>query len=201
MPQVGQNELIFSVFSAPTNLLKGLYDLFGGSADGFDSLMQTMSTVWLIYSIFALLLSALFIFGIIYAYLRFNQLLQIETQQLLDAEQAWQAMHGKSVKNRQWQEIQEHVDSDNPNDWKLAIIEADVMLGRLLETTGYVGATIGERLKSASASSFRTLDDAWRAHRLRNQIAHGGADFVLTQKMAREALVQYQRVFEEFGVV
>ena len=86
-------------------------------------------------------------------------------------------------------------------DWKLAIIEADVLLERMLDKAGYAGNTVGEKLKSASVRSFTTLDDAWRAHRVRNQIAHGGADFVLTQKTAHETIVLYERVFKEFHVI
>jgi hypothetical protein len=35
---------------------------------------------------------------------------------------------------------------------------------------------------------------------VRNKIAHAGADFILTQKIARETIMQYERVFKELGV-
>ena len=201
MSSVGDHELIFTSFGISTDFLKATYRLFGGSNAGFETLMQFMSNAWLIYSIFAFIISAIFIFGIIHSYIRFNALSEIEMQQLLDAEKVWREIHGGNVGNARWQEVQAHLNSSNPNDWKLAIIEADVMLERMLEEAGYAGNTIADRLRSVSNRSFTTIDDAWQAHRVRNQIAHGGADFVLTQKIARETLIQYQRVFQEFGII
>ena len=63
------------------------------------------------------------------------------------------------------------------------------------------GTTIGEKLKSASPNSFKTLDQAWRAHRVRNEIAHAGSDFVLTKKAAQDTITQYKMVFEEFELL
>ena len=94
-----------------------------------------------------------------------------------------------------------HSGTNNPNDWKLAIIEADIMLGELLDAMGLGGTTIGEKLKSASPNSFKTLDQAWRAHRVRNEIAHAGSDFVLTKKAAQDTITQYKMVFEEFELL
>ena len=45
-----------------------------------------------------------------------------------------------------------------------------------------------------------TLNDAWEAHKVRNRIAHDGADFVLTKRMVDETINRYLRVFEELGV-
>jgi len=56
-------------------------------------------------------------------------------------------------------------------------------------------------LKSVSASQMTTLNDAWEAHKIRNRIAHDGADFVLTKRVAQETITQYRRVFDEFGLV
>jgi len=97
--------------------------------------------------------------------------------------------------------VQQHVASGNPNDWKLAIIEADIILGEVLHEAGYAGKTIGDQLKSASTSNFSSLQDAWDAHLIRNKIAHEGADFVLTQQAAKAAMIKYQRVFKEFGAI
>lgn len=108
---------------------------------------------------------------------------------------------GGSTANDRWNEILEHVKSENPSNWRLAIIEADVMLDDLLKRRGYIGDTLGERLKALQSTGFKTLDKAWEAHRVRNQIAHQGSDFVLTQREARRVIELYRQVFEEQGVV
>jgi len=171
--------------------------LSGGS--GWDGFLSLLSSVWEIYSIIAFILSAIFIIGIVYSYIRFNQLSEIEVNQLLDAEKLWQQKHGSGEGGGEWQSIVSHLDSSNPNDWKLAIIEADIMLERVLDDAGFAGNTVGDKLKSASPTNFTTLQDAWDAHIIRNKIAHQGEDFVLTQRIAKEALTKYRRVFDEFG--
>ncbi len=75
------------------------------------------------------------------------------------------------------------------------------MLDETLKNAGYVGQNLGEKLKGANAESFTTLQDAWEAHKVRNEIAHVGSDFILTQKSAQETITRYARVFKEFGVI
>ena len=75
------------------------------------------------------------------------------------------------------------------------------MLQDVLDSAGYPGESIGEKLKNASPQSFRTIDMAWRAHKVRNQVAHSGSDFVLTKNLAQETITQYKMVFEEFEIV
>ena len=199
--QSDSNEIIYSTFGLGQALFTGLYKLFGGTETGLHGLYDFLSTAWTVYSVMAFVVSGIFIFGIMYSYIRLSQLSEVEVQQLEDAHKLWKQLHGDQIGNTQWQQVLQHIESTNPNDWKLAIIEADVMLDKLLQAQGYAGTSIGDRLKSVSMRSFQTLDDAWQAHRVRNQIAHGGYDFVLTQKMARTTIQQYQKVFLEFGVV
>jgi len=94
-----------------------------------------------------------------------------------------------------------HTASDNPNDWKLAIIEADIILDEALKKAGFGGGSLGERLRSISPAQLPSLDDAWQAHKVRNQIAHGGADFILTKRLAEDTIKQYRRVFTDLGIL
>lgn len=99
-----------------------------------------------------------------------------------------------------WQKVLEHMSSSNPNEWKLGIIEADNLLDRLVQTMGYAGDSLGERLKNIEPSDFRTLDNAWEAHKVRNRIAHESG-YQPSEHEAREAIANYRRVFEEFGII
>jgi hypothetical protein len=83
----------------------------------------------------------------------------------------------------------------------VAIIEADIFLDETLNEAGYVGVSLGEKLKSANPQSFTTIQDAWEAHKVRNEIAHVGSDFILTRKIAQDTLLRFERVFREFGVI
>jgi hypothetical protein len=97
-----------------------------------------------------------------------------------------------------WRRIMRHLDSENPSDWRLAILEADIVLGEMLEIMGYRGETVGEKLRAVEESDFFTISQAWEAHKVRNQIAHEGSDFLITQREARRIISLYRQVFEEF---
>jgi len=91
-----------------------------------------------------------------------------------------------------------NINSDNPNDWKQAIIEADIMLDDVLTKLGYRGDSIGDKLKRAEPADFSTLNEAWEAHKVRNQIAHSGSTYPLNQHEANRVIQMYRKVFEEF---
>ena len=103
--------------------------------------------------------------------------------------------------NPRWERIEGHIASENPGEWRIAILEADIMLEEMLEAMGYLGEGVGERLKQIEKSDFRTLDQAWEAHKIRNQIAHEGVDFHLTEREARRVIGLYKQVFDEFQYI
>lgn len=96
-------------------------------------------------------------------------------------------------------EISRHLISDSPSDWKLAIIEADVLLDELVARIIPEGNNLGERLKMINRSSYPWLDDAWEAHIVRNRIAHEGSQFTLSRTEARRIVGLYEKVFEATG--
>jgi len=104
-------------------------------------------------------------------------------------------------KNPRWDRVLSHLNSENPNDWKFAILEADIILDELLNFMGYRGETLSDKLKRVERGDFDTIDSAWEAHKVRNQIAHEGADFVVTEREARRVIELYRKVFEEFHFV
>jgi len=104
-------------------------------------------------------------------------------------------------KNQRWEHILSLAASPHEGDWRRAIIEADIMLGNLLTDKGYSGNTIGDQLRNANPLQFTTLDIAWQAHKVRNDIAHGGENYHLSERDTRATIANYARVFEEFGII
>jgi hypothetical protein len=105
------------------------------------------------------------------------------------------------AKNARWDEVVTLASSDNESDWRRAIMEADIMLGEVLDRAGYRGSSIGDKLKDANPLQMTTLDLAWKAHKVRNDIAHGGEGFHLSQWDTKAAIDFYRRVFEEFNFI
>jgi hypothetical protein len=107
---------------------------------------------------------------------------------------------GKKKENERWQKVKALSLSENSSDWRLAIIEADVMLDELLRSLALHGDTVGDMLKSAEGTIINT-DAAWEAHKVRNRIAHSGAGFELTDRQVRHTIALFETVFKEAGVI
>ncbi len=165
-----------------------------------SALLGVLAYLWNIYAILAYIASIIMLAIYIYASIRWNQYLVIQAQQLRDEEALYDEYYRGAKSSNRLEQVFTHIASENPNDWKLAIIEADVILDETLKEKGYMGASLGDRLRNISPSQLSTLDDAWEAHKIRNQIAHSGADFVLTKRLADETINRYRRVFTEFGI-
>ena len=99
---------------------------------------------------------------------------------------------------KRWDNVLKHSQSGNENDWRQAIIEADIILDELVTKLGYKGEGLGEKLKRAVKGDFKSLDQAWEAHKVRNMIAHSGSDFSLNQVEVNRVINLYRQVFEEF---
>ncbi len=154
-------------------------------------------TLWIaIVVIGGLLLSA----SIIYCALRIIQVRQHE-REMWKAAAHTVAAHDVPKTQLRWNRIQEQVHSDNENAWRLAILEADIMLNELLDVLGYRGETMADKMKVVDRSRFHTIDLAWEAHSIRNQIAHQGSHKQLDSREARRTISLYQKVFEEFQFV
>ncbi len=98
-------------------------------------------------------------------------------------------------------EITHLANSTSESDWRRAVMEADIMLGAALEHAGYRGATVGDRLKDANPLQMTTLDIAWQAHKVRNEIAHQGEGYHLSEWDTKGTIDFYRRALEELGFI
>ncbi len=100
-----------------------------------------------------------------------------------------------------WEHIQSLIEGNGPSQWREAIIEADIMLDDALAKQGYAGDGVGEKLKSAESEDLKTIQNAWDAHKVRNQIAHQGSAFDLSATVALRTIAHYEAVFRELKVI
>jgi hypothetical protein len=94
--------------------------------------------------------------------------------------------------------IQGYLSSQSEALWRIGIMEADNLLGEALREKGYRGDGVGEMLKMAS---FKTVQLAWDAHKVRNRIAHDGSSFQLTPHEAKRVFNLYESVLRELKVI
>jgi hypothetical protein len=150
----------------------------------------------------SLVLSFLLLFGIIFSVealkgirKREDKIYNMKPEVPKDAEVAPVANNEMAKK---WEQVQTHIASNNPSDWRQAIIEADIMLSNLLIQLGYKGQTMSEQFGRVASGDFKTIEAAKEAHGVRNRIAHAGSDFKLNNIEAQRVINLYKQVFEEF---
>lgn len=180
------------------------YRAFAGAASTVDPSQIPAQTLELMTRIAwtGLGLFALLVILIIYSIRRLHE---VEHAGWHQRDEVAHKVHEQHIlapaKNPQWEQVVRMANSILESDWRRAILEADIMLGNLLHERGYRGQNIGDMLKEANPIQFRTLDMAWTAHKTRNQVAHGGEGFVLTDREAKATIDLYRRVFEEFDYI
>ncbi|HRH25580.1 MAG TPA: hypothetical protein PLD99_01335, partial [Parcubacteria group bacterium] len=103
--------------------------------------------------------------------------------------------------NPKWEKAMSHLNSTNASEWRLAIIEADIMLDDMLRAQGHHGDSIGEMLKGIERSDMLTLDFAWEAHKIRNEVVHSGSTYELNEREARRVMSLFEAVFREFKMI
>jgi hypothetical protein len=186
--------------------------VFSGDT-GYDW-MEAIQNFWLLlpdYAVvvmirlfsFSLILSLLLIAIIIWTS---NNLMRIRREMhealiLPNQEEVPESGFVSEIVNEKWQNVLIHINSSNPSDWKLAILECDIMLSDVLEKMGYMQESIGEKLKSVEPSDFTNIEAAWEAHKIRNAIAHEGSEFLINEREAKRVIGLYEVVFREFEYI
>jgi len=183
------------------NLPRMLEEQFGEEWAQLSAYLNNFTETSLYTILFAIAvgLSAVFLAGAVYSLIRLSQVRGAQKRELQALTNS--AISGEDTDNERWQEVLSYGASDDEELWRLAIIEADVMLDEMLEAAGYPQDELGAKLRNVDRADFHTIDRAWEAHKLRNAIAHEGSGYNLTKREVQDALEHYRQVFDEFGYI
>jgi hypothetical protein len=176
-----------------------IYDLFFGvHLPSTSSLSDILSTFWLFFTLVAYLVAFVLIGLLVYYSTRYHQVVEEDSKryQTVTKDEA-----DTQLEHSRWTYIKELIESPQQSDWRQAIIEADIMLEELLTKLGLFGSSIGDKLKNANPKNFQTLNDAWEAHKVRNEIAHRGSGYQLSDHIAYRTINHYENVFREFNEI
>lgn len=165
--------------------------------------------LWNNWKYIAVIISTICVFWIIYSYKKLREVIEEEEKiygPSIGETVAEEVAHIEEITprkehNERWKKVLDHAHSTNQNDWRLAIMEADILLEETLRANGFPGDSIGDMLKTASPGDFRTLDAAWEAHKIRNRIAHSGSEFDLNERETLRVIALFESVFKEFKVI
>ncbi len=178
-----------------------LYECLHGAcygSVGVAGFSAWLASVWMWITVIGYILSVIGLFIIVYVTIRIFELREREGEfyrTLLVAPNAEGGTHPR------WEHIESLANGASPSQWREAIIEADILLDEVLTKEGYPGDGVGEKLKAADPTQFKTHQSAWEAHKVRNQIAHQGSSFDLSETVVHRTLAHYEAVFREFKVI
>ena len=170
--------------------------LQSSSPETFNSVFQN----WALFVAISIMLSLLLGVGCIYCAVRILQVRQTERAKHKAYAHSVAAEDIPKTQLR-WNHIREQAASSDEKQWRLAILEADIMLNELLDVQGFRGETMADKLKQVNRATFHTIDLAWEAHQMRNRIAHEGTGLTLDEREARRVIGMYEQVFREFKFV
>lgn len=177
------------------NLVFRIFDIFSflsgfgpGSAPPF-----LRSLFWM--------LAFMLVAGIIYAFYKYKKVEERRSDIYWEAHYSALESVDNEERNERWQKVLGYRDSLNESDWRQAIIEADSILGEMLERMRIPGESIGEKLKGIERSDFLSLEEAWEGHKIRNRIAHEGTNFRLSKREVERVVSLYKKIFEEFHYI
>lgn len=162
--------------------------------------MDELYRWWGTLVILSVLVSLFLIAGTIYSVIRILQIRRHEEQRFAAAAHPVAARDIPKAQLR-WNRIKEEISSESEQNWRLAILEADIMLNELLDMLAYRGETMADKMKQVERADWKTIDLAWEGHKVRNTIAHQGSMHRLSEREARRVIGLYEQVFKEFKFV
>jgi len=97
---------------------------------------------------------------------------------------------------KRFEDIRVRLESANPSQYKVAVLEADALADEILSGIGYAGATMTEKLLAVHGGQLETKELLVQAHEARNQIIHD-PHFSLTREEAVVYLENFKKFFDE----
>ena len=88
---------------------------------------------------------------------------------------------------RRWKRVEKRLAQATPDALRVAVIDADKITDDTLKSMRFEGATMADRLAKLSRQDYSSLEGLWKAHQLRNNLAHTPG-FTLSLPDAQEAI-------------
>ena len=107
--------------------------------------------------------------------------------------------YDKEAYQTKFLEIENRLKKENPASYAITVINCDKLLDKAMIEMGVPGKTMGDRLKRCGGR-FTNVNAVWRAHKLRNVIAHE-TDFEISYKQALNAVAIYKQALRDLGAI
>ncbi len=145
-----------------------------------------------------ILISVAMFLSIIYFIIRTSILREKYIKDILEFTQSSPYKDIKIPKN--WNKLTKKAASEDSSERKLAIIEADEMLGEVLNKMGYEGDSLKESLEKVEEEIIPNKRDLIAMHEKRNKLLHD-PNFEPPKEETREIMNVYQETLEDLQLL
>lgn len=97
-----------------------------------------------------------------------------------------------------WLKVKKRIKRNNESEGKMAVVEADELLDKALERSGYPGETIEEKIEKLKNET--DLDKLSQIRQIRHNIVDS-KEYSLPLDQADTVLDQYEQVFKDIGAL
>jgi len=104
--------------------------------------------------------------------------------------------YGVRKVEKDWAKITARLETGLESEWKLAIIEVDLILNGILMKIGFGGETLGEKLDRLTAATLPNLQQIREAHKIRNNIVHD-PDYRVSLDEAKRVVAIYEQALRD----
>ncbi len=106
----------------------------------------------------------------------------------------------KKKKQKEWKIIRGRLETEKDNQYKLAVLEADHVVEKSLEESGYNGDNFSERLSQIPQHFSSRIDLVSQAHQLRNEIIRNDVSMI-TKEQAEKAVDTFEGFLKTLDVL
>lgn len=101
---------------------------------------------------------------------------------------------------RVWNDVKVRLETQNEDEYKLAVTEADSILSNVIVKMNLQGDTMEEKLDALTTAMVTNLEDLKRVHDTRNSIVHN-PDYRLSLDEAKQLLAVYEKAFQSLDLI
>ena len=160
--------------------------------------LETLNIIIFILKMVVFLLTFVFLSGTIYFLLTAGWLERIFLIDFLEFLRFKPYVIPKAAKK--WKKIMGRLETGTESEAKLAIIEADDLLNKILARMGYEGETLGEKLKRVKKTILPNLDEVLEVHKIKSDIVYDPG-FRLTLEQAKFFLEIYEKALSNLEAI
>jgi len=101
---------------------------------------------------------------------------------------------------RRWQKIQDGLEKNHQDQWKLSLIDGAAFMDESLKNAGFGGVNLEERLQKVTEEDLSNLAALKNAQKVCSDVVHD-PNYHLTKSMAKDVIDQFGQALGELGIL